>query len=140
MMFMEFAMQNWYLFVMLTAILLLLAFDPGSRLAGGAIKISPGKLPQVQTRKSAVLVDIRSQDEFRKGHIEQSLNLPLDTLESNLKKLNKYRGKPLILVCQTGMRAGKAAGILKKNQFEELYVLDGGVASWHKENLPLTRG
>lgn len=139
-MFLEFAMENWYLFVMLTAILLLLAFDPGSRTAGGATKISPGQLPQIQARKSAVLVDIRSNAEYSKGHIEQSLNLPLESLESNLKKLNKHRGKPLILVCQSGMRSGKAAGILKKNQFSELYVLDGGVASWSKENLPLIKG
>lgn len=139
-MFMEFAMEYWYLFVMLTAILLLLAFDPGGRTAGGATKISAAQLPQIQARKSAVLVDIRSNAEFNKGHIEQSLNLPLDSLDSNLKKLNKYRGKPVILVCQSGMRAGKAAGILKKNQFKELYVLDGGVASWSKENLPLIRG
>ncbi len=139
-MFLEFAMENWYLFVMLTAILLLLAFDPVGRTAGGATKISPGQLPQIQARKSAVLVDIRSNAEYSKGHIEQSLNLPLESLESNLKKLNKHRGKPLILVCQSGMRSGKAAGILKKNQFSELYVLDGGVASWTKENLPLIKG
>lgn len=139
-MFLEFAMENWYLFVMLTAILLLLAFDPVGRTAGGATKISPGQLPQIQARKSAVLVDIRSNAEYSKGHIEQSLNLPLESLESNLKKLNKHRGKPLILVCQSGMRSGKAAGILKKNQFSDLYVLDGGVASWSKENLPLIKG
>ncbi len=139
-MFLEFVTQNWYLFVMLLAILLLLAFDPAGRSVGGAAKISAGQLPQIQARKSAVLVDIRSIEEFGKGHIEQSMNLPLDSLESNLKKLNKHRGKPLILVCQSGARAAKAASILKKNQFEELYVLDGGVASWNKENLPLIRG
>ncbi len=138
-MFLEFAMANWYLFAMLAAILLLLMFNPGGRMVGGATKISAVKLPQIQARQSAVLVDIRSPEEFSKGHIEQSLNLPLDSLESNLKKLNKHRGKPLILVCQSGMRAGKAAGILKKNQFQELYILDGGVASWSKENLPLIR-
>ena len=139
-MFLEFAIQNWYLFAMLAAILLLLAFDPGSRMVGGANKISPAQLPQIQARKAAVLVDVRSQDEFSNGHIEQSINLPLDSLESSLKKLNKHRGKPVILVCQSGMRAGKAVSILKKNQFEELYVLDGGVASWNKENLPLSKG
>ncbi len=139
-MFLEFAMQNWYLFVMLAAILLLLAFDPGSRSVGGATKISAAQLPQIQARKSAVLVDIRKPEEFDKGHIEQSINLPLESLESSLKKLNKYRGKPLILVCQSGVSVAKAAATLKKNSFEELYVLDGGVASWSKENLPLIRG
>ncbi len=125
---------------MLAAILLLLAFDPGGRTVGGAAKIDPSQLPQLQNRKSAIVVDIRNQDEFENGHIEQALNLPLDSIETNLKKLNKYRGKPLILVCQSGTRTAKAVGILKKNAFEDLYVLDGGLTSWSKENLPLSRG
>ena len=125
---------------MLAAILLLLAFDPAGRTVGGAAKIDPSQLPQLQNRKSAIVVDIRNQDEFENGHIEQALNLPLDSIETNLKKLNKYRGKPLILVCQSGTRTAKAVGILKKNAFEDLYVLDGGLTSWSKENLPLSRG
>ena len=139
-MFLNFAIENWYLFVMLAAILLLLAFDPAGRTVGGAAKIDPSQLPQLQNRKSAIVVDIRNQDEFENGHIEQALNLPLDSIETNLKKLNKYRGKPLILVCQSGTRTAKAVGILKKNAFEDLYVLDGGLTSWSKENLPLSRG
>jgi rhodanese-related sulfurtransferase len=138
-MFLEFAIENWFLFAMLAAILLLLAFDPSSRTAGGATKISPGQLPQIQARQSAVVVDVRSKDEFEKGHIEQSISLPADSLQDNLKKLNKYRGKPLIIICQNGARANKAIGILKKNEFADLYLLDGGVTAWNKENLPLTR-
>jgi rhodanese-related sulfurtransferase len=138
-MFLEFAIQNWYLFAMLAVILLLLAFDPSNKMAGGASKISATQLPQIQARKSAVVVDVRTEDEFKKGHIEQSINLPLDGLEGNLKKLNKYRGKPVILICQSGTRTAKAAGILKKNEFGELYALEGGIASWSKENLPLAR-
>ena len=138
-MFLEFATENWYLFAMLAAILLLLAFDPSSRIAGGAKKISPGQLPQIQARQSAVVVDVRTKDEFDKGHIEQSLSLPVDSMENSLKKLNKHKGKPLIIICQNGARATKAAGILKKNDFSELFVLDGGIAAWRKENLPLSK-
>lgn len=138
-MFLEFAIENWYLFAMLAAILLLLAIDPLNRTTGGATKISPGQLPQIQARQSAVVVDVRSKDEYDKGHIEQSVSLPVESMADNLKKLNKHRGKPLIIICKNGARASKAASILKKNEFSDLYVLDGGVTSWSKENLPLTR-
>ncbi len=127
------------MFAMLAAILLLLAFDPAGKSVNGAAKLSAAQLPQVQTRKSAVLVDVRTADEFGNGHIARSLNLPLDSLESSLKKLNKHRSKPLILVCQAGNRAGKAVKTLKENGFADLYVLDGGIAAWTKENLPLTK-
>ena len=86
------------------------------------------------------MVDVRSADEFKGGHIEQSVNLPLDNLESGLKKLNKHKTKPLILVCQAGNRASKAVGPLKDNNFDALYVLDGGIAAWSKESFPLTKG
>ena len=138
-MYLQFAIENWYLFAMLAVILLLLTLDPSNRMAGGANKISAAELPQIQARKSAVVVDVRNEKEFKQGHIEQSINLPLDNLETSLKKLNKYRGKPVILICQSGTRVAKAAGILKKNEFNELYALDGGIASWSKENLPLAR-
>jgi len=139
-MYLEFLTQNWFLFVMLAAILLLLAFDPSNKSLGGARKVSASQLPMVQSRQSAVVVDIRSKDEFRSGHIAQSINLPLDTLGDSLKKLNKYKGKPLILVCQTGARVSKAAAVLKSGEFSDLYALDGGIAAWTKENLPLSKG
>ena len=138
-MFIEFVVQNWFLFAMLAAILLLLAFDPSGKSVGGARKVTPAQLPLVQSRQSAVVVDVRTAEEFKSGHIAQSVNLPLDTMSNSLKKLNKYRGKPLILVCQAGNRAGKAAALLKGGEFGELHVLDGGIAAWTRENLPLAK-
>ncbi len=138
-MFLQFVSEYWYLFAMLAAILLLMAFDPAGSSVNGASKISPAQLPQVQSRQSAVVVDVRKADEFKQGHIAQSINLPLDTMESSMKKLNKHKSKPLILVCQTGAKAGKSVNTLKKNGFSDLFVLDGGIAAWSKENLPLTR-
>lgn len=137
--YIEFLTENWFLFVMLAAILLLLAFDPAGRSVGGAQKVSPAQLPMVQARQSAVVVDVRTADEFKVGHIEGSINLPADTLAESLKKLNKHRGKPLILVCQAGARAGKVTASFKGSEFTELYVLDGGIAAWSKENLPLSK-
>ena len=137
--FLEFVSQNWYLFVMLAAILLLLSFDPSSRTIGGAKKISPQELPMLQHRQSAVVVDVRTADEFKSGHIEQAISLPMDNIESGLKKLNKHKTKPLILVCQSGARAGKAVGTLKNNSFDDLYVLEGGINAWSKESFPLSK-
>jgi len=138
-MFLEFVSQYWYLFAMLAAILLLMAFDPAGNSVNGATKIPPSRLPQVQSRQSAVVVDVRNTDEFEGGHIAQSINLPLDTLDANLKKLNKHKSKPLILVCQTGARAAKSVNTLKNAGFSDLFVLDGGIAAWNRENLPLAR-
>lgn len=125
---------------MLAAVMLLLAFDPSSQTIGGAKKISPQQLPLLQHRQSAVVVDVRSVAEFKAGHIEQAISLPLDNFESGLKKLHKHKTMPVILVCQSGMRAGKAVGALKNNSFNDLYVLDGGINAWSKQSFPLSKG
>lgn len=138
-MFLEFVSQYWYLFAMLAAILLLMAFDPAGQSVNGATKIPPSQLPIVQSRQSAVVVDVRKSEEFETGHIAQSLSLPFETLEKNLKKLNKHKSKPLILVCQTGAQAVKSINTIKNAGFSDLYVLDGGISAWGKENLPLTK-
>lgn len=136
-MILEFISINWYLFVMLAVIMLLLSMNPGG---GGARKISPLQLPQLQNREAAVVVDICEAEAFKKGHIEQAINLPLDQIKDKIAKLSKHKNKPIIVACQNGSRSAKAAAILRNNQFSRLYILEGGLAAWKKENLPLVKG
>lgn len=72
----------------------------------------------------AILLDVRTKEEYRQGHASNSINIPLDNLNSNLSKLKK--DKTIITVCASGMRSGSAAGLLKKNGFADVY--NGG--SW----------
>jgi phage shock protein E len=73
----------------------------------------------------AVIVDVRSKGEFQSGHLRNSINMPVDNLENNLKKLNK--NKPIITCCASGARSASAVRILKSNGFEQVY--NGG--SWN---------
>ena len=72
--------------------------------------------------EGATIVDVRSKAEYAGGHLNNSINIPLDSLEANLKKLNK--NKPVITCCASGMRSGSAKRILQSNGFEE--VVNGG--------------
>jgi rhodanese-related sulfurtransferase len=89
----------------------------------------------------AVVVDISESAEFENGHIPAAINIPLGQLDSSLNRLKKYRDKkkPIVLTCKTGTRAGRAAAILRKNEFSDVYTLAGGLAAWEKENLPVER-
>jgi rhodanese-related sulfurtransferase len=75
--------------------------------------------------KGAVIVDVRTKAEFQSGHLKNSINIPVDNLPQNLKKLN--RNKPIITCCASGSRSGYAKRILSSNGFEEVY--NGG--SWY---------
>lgn len=72
----------------------------------------------------AVIVDVRTKGEFQSGHLRNSINIPVDNLQQNLKKLNK--NKPIITCCASGARSASAKRILKSNGFEDVH--NGG--SW----------
>ncbi|MDE3235354.1 MAG: rhodanese-like domain-containing protein [Bacteroidota bacterium] len=65
----------------------------------------------------AVIVDVRSPEEFRGGHLRNSLNIPLQSLAQQLPTL-KQKNKPIITVCKTGARSSMAVGVLKNAGIE----------------------
>ncbi len=87
-----------------------------------------GKRPAINFRelinKGAVVVDVRTPDEFKAGHFPKSRNIPLDQVSGKLEELKKL-GKPLILVCRSGTRAGIAKRLIMAKGME---VHNGG--SW----------
>lgn len=77
-------------------------------------------------KSGAQIVDVRTRQEYAGGHIKGSVNIPLNELNTNLKKIKK--DKPVITCCASGMRSSSARGILKSNGYEEVYN-GGGWAS-----------
>ncbi len=71
----------------------------------------------------AVIVDVRSKGEYQSGHLRNSINIPLDSLQSNLSRLKK--DTPVITCCASGMRSGSAKSLLQSKGFN---VVNGG--SW----------
>ncbi len=75
--------------------------------------------------QGAILLDVRSKAEFQGGHVKNSINIPVDQLKSNLKKLPK-KEVPIITCCASGMRSAAAKSMLK--QAGHQHVHNGG--SW----------
>jgi rhodanese-related sulfurtransferase len=67
--------------------------------------------------QGALIIDVRTPEEYRQGHINGSLNIPLQVLPGKLKDLQK-KGKTIIAVCRSGARSGTAVGILKNAGME----------------------
>lgn len=72
--------------------------------------------------RGAVVIDVRTPEEFRSGHLQGAINIPLDRLQGQLTTLKK-KNAPVITVCRSGARSGAAADILRKNGLE---VYNGG--------------
>lgn len=137
----DFIANNWHLFAALVVISLLIGFDTVRRCGGGGSQVSAVQLPQFINHENAVVVDVCEAEEFSRGHIPNAINIPLKELKNQLGQLEKFKAKerPIVLSCQSGQRAGRAATLLRKNEFKRVYVLGGGLAAWEKENLPLER-
>lgn len=102
--------------------------------------LTPSDLADLQRRQPGIiLVDVRSPAEFESIHISGSYNVPLDQLTEHRAELGSV-GRPVVLVCRSGMRARQAETILRGADVPRLHVLDGGVSAWEKAGLTVVRG
>lgn len=107
---------------------------------GGKFNVGPADATRMINHEDAMVLDVRSMAEFKNGHIVNAENAPLNSLKNHLKKLDKYKVKPIIAVCQSGSRSGSACTTLRKEGFEKVYNLQGGMMAWENANLPVKRG
>ncbi|WP_062355934.1 rhodanese-like domain-containing protein [Bacillus kwashiorkori] len=82
----------------------------------------------IEGYRKAQLIDVREPNEFEGGHILGARNIPLTQLKMRLKEIRP--DKPVYLYCQSGSRSGRAAQILHKNGYKQLYHLKGGFKKW----------
>ena len=87
--------------------------------------------------QDALIVDVRPSAEFAAGHLPNARNIPADELAKRAADLPK--GKPVIVVCGSGNRAGRAAGALRGAGRQDVFCLEGGVAAWQQAGLPLVK-
>lgn len=85
------------------------------------------------------LIDVRTPKEFKKGHIENALNINFfaPTFSDDIKVLDKE--KPVILYCRSGKRSTKSAKIFYESGFTDLYNLDGGIIKWKEEGFKVKK-
>ena len=81
-------------------------------------------------KNGAQIIDVRTKGEFQTGHIQGSINIPLQNLNGNLSKIKK--DKPVITCCASGMRSASAKSILKSNGFTEVYNGGGWMSLQNK--------
>jgi rhodanese-related sulfurtransferase len=75
---------------------------------------------------NTTLLDVRTVEEFNSYHIKNAKLIPLGELEKNLKKLNNYKKKKILVYCQTGRRSISASRVLENNGFTPINI-DGGI-------------
>jgi len=100
-------------------------------------KVSILQATQLFNQGKTLFLDVREEAEFAKGHVREARNIPLKQLSDKLGELAKFKAKNVVVICATGVQSSKAAGQLKAAGFESVHIMDGGVAAWQSQGLPV---
>lgn len=136
---MSFVAENWYLFVAAGVSGGLLVFTYlGGKTRGG---VSVTEAVQLMNREKAVVIDVCEPAEYAAGHVAGARNVPLGEIAESdkVKGLPANKALPVIVVCASGARAGRAAAALQKLGFERAQPLAGGLKAWREANMPIEK-
>lgn len=106
---------------------------------GGSGAVSPFNATLMMNKEDAAVVDVRDADDYAQGHILNARNLPFKEIETRIAELQRFKNKPLIVVCDKGVRAAGAAALFKKLGFAHAVPLEGGLAAWRAAGLPTSK-
>jgi len=94
---------------------------------------------QLINHKNALVLDVREESEYKLGHVLNSMLIPLGKLNERIGELEKFKERPIVVVCRSGHRSGSACVMLGKRGFTQAYNLAGGVTAWQKAKLPVEK-
>lgn len=90
-------------------------------------------------KQNGIIIDVRTDDEFKAGHIIGSQHLlPSDIKSNKLNAIEKYKTSPVVIADSNGLSAQALANTLAKQGFNA-YALKEGIAGWRLANLPLVK-
>ena len=108
-------------------------------ISGGTVaSVSAAEATLLINREDALVLDVRETGEWSSGHISGARHITLGQLDKRLSELEKFKERPIIVVCATGNRSSSACSQLKKHGFDKVFSLGGGISSWRDSSLPLT--
>jgi rhodanese-related sulfurtransferase len=103
-------------------------------------QLSTQQMTFLVNRESGVVVDSRSEKDYKAGHIIDAIHLDNEKVTKNdFATLEKHKDNPIIVVCSAGLSAGKVTNQLAKAGFTRVNLLKGGMNAWLSAGLPVTK-
>ena len=86
-----------------------------------------------------LVLDVRTDAEFKSGHLENALLIPVQQLQSRLKELSAYKNQDILIYCATGNRSTVASKILIDSGFKRIHNMRYGIYQWSRDTYPIVR-
>ena len=135
---MKFIVDNWLLILVALVSGALLVWPVLRKGAGGAGAVGTAEAVRLINREKGVLIDVSEPAEYAASHAASARNVPLGQIETS-KDVPTNKTLPLLLMCPTGARAGRAAAQLRKAGFDKAVAVAGGTAAWREALLPMAK-
>ena len=134
----EFFGNHVLLVTALVGIIIMLVAGEIQQRIGGVKEVGPVDATRMLNHENAIMIDMRNDKDYQAGHIVNAVHLP-ECNDSTMQGLEKFRKRPLIVYCRSGQQSTGVCSKLRKQGFEPVYNLKGGVVAWQNANLPLSR-
>ncbi|MDF1646434.1 MAG: rhodanese-like domain-containing protein [Legionellaceae bacterium] len=131
-----FVTHHWSLCLAFFGVLVLMLINERFMQKQGPKNLSPSHAVDAMNHDRAAVIDMRDIESFRQSHIVDAKNMP----NASIEKLEKYKTKPFILICARGLQSSALAVKLRKQGFNQVMVLTGGITAWKAASLPLVKG
>lgn len=136
---MPFIQHHAALFSLFVAIIIIAIVIELIHLRHSANKVTPTRAVALMNHERAVVIDLRTTEAFKTGHIVDAISIPHSTLKNKIKTLKTYRKRPLLLISESEKHLTQASTELTTAGFH-IHVLKGGIHAWRQADLPLVKG
>jgi rhodanese-related sulfurtransferase len=136
----EFVTNHYILSGLFAALLAALIYTTVASQLSSLKELTTHEATLLMNKEDAYILDIRPVAEFKKGHILGSKQIKAELVtKGDFTPLEKYKAKPIIVVCAMGMTSKRTASQMLKAGFEDVVILKGGINAWQGANLPITK-
>lgn len=129
-------MKNTILFLLASATLLFIACVNGEKQSSNTNLSAAEFAQKIKELPSAAIVDVRTEEEFSKGHLQNAKNINWNGNDFRNQVSQLDKSKPVFVYCLSGGRSASAARQMRADGFKEVYELSGGIMKWRAANLP----
>lgn len=136
---MQFIQNNLSLVLLAVISGLMLIWSTFGRKLTGLKEVGTQEAVLLINHSDALVLDVREDKEVAAGRIPNAKHIPLGQLGSRMQELAKYKDKPIVVNCRSGMRSAGACRMLAKDGFAQVYNLKGGIIAWEKDNMPVEK-
>ncbi len=94
-------------------------------------------IKRIDNKNIALLLDVRTPNEFKSGYIKGAVNIPHTKLSFHIDEIKPFKNQEIIIYCHGGVRALIAVKTLQHHGFSKFLLLQGHIKAWNKSKLPL---